>query len=193
MAYTGFGSAVSLLSQYGILMAIAKLGTPTAMGQYTFAQALTAPIMIFWQLQLRQLQVTDAKQEVHFTDYFSLRLVCTVLALVTVVIVAAGLGYRGALLALTLLVAAAKAIESTADVLHGRLQRLERMDLVARGLVCRGVIGLAAVIVALAAGRGILGATVALAVAWLGVLLLVDVPLLHRVGHGDSDCAGGPR
>ena len=64
--------------------------------------------MIFWQLQLRQLQVTDAKQEVHFADYFSLRLVCTVLALVTVVLVAAGLGYRGRLLALTLLVAAVR-------------------------------------------------------------------------------------
>ena len=63
------GNATYAASQWGVLVALAKLGTPELVGQFAFALALTSPLVLFSQLNLRAVQATDAKHEYEFAEY----------------------------------------------------------------------------------------------------------------------------
>jgi O-antigen/teichoic acid export membrane protein len=80
----------------------------------------------------------------------------------------------------------AKAIESLTDILHGLLQHHERMDMIGRSLMIRGVLGLAAAALGALATRSAIGAVIGLAVASLLMLWYYDRPraveLLSQTG-----------
>ena len=54
VAWTASSSVGYALCQWGMLVAFARLATPEALGQFAFALALSAPVMMFLQLQLRK-------------------------------------------------------------------------------------------------------------------------------------------
>ena len=54
-------------------MVLAKLGTPEMVGQFTLGLAITTPLIMFTNLQLRAVQATDASRQYKFGDYFALR------------------------------------------------------------------------------------------------------------------------
>lgn len=66
------GNAIYAASQWALLIIVAKLGSVVQVGQFAYALALTAPIFILSQLQLRGLQATDAAGEYSFAEYLSL-------------------------------------------------------------------------------------------------------------------------
>ncbi len=180
------GNVVYVACQYGTLVALAKLGTPEDVGTFALALAVTAPIVVFSQMQLRQLQVTDVGREARFGDYLVSRLVSTGVALVTIAGVVVLAGYDSRAAAVTMGVALAKASESVADIAHGRLQRAERMDLIARSLAIKGVVSLAAFTAALAVGSGLLVAVMAMALVWAGVLVGFDLALARRFSEPEE-------
>ena len=57
--------------QWTMLVVIAKLGSAEMVGQFALALALTAPVMMFAQLQLRTLLATDARNEFQFLHYLA--------------------------------------------------------------------------------------------------------------------------
>src|SRR5467141_2714208 len=57
--------------QWAILIVLAKLGSPESVGQFALGLALTAPIMLFANLQLSALQATDARREFRFGHYLA--------------------------------------------------------------------------------------------------------------------------
>ena len=80
--------------QWGILIVLAKLGSPEMVGQFSLGLAVVAPVIMLANLQLRAVQATDAKGEYLFGHYLGLRLITTALAVVVVVGVVAVAGYR---------------------------------------------------------------------------------------------------
>src|SRR5580704_17610011 len=74
------GNVLYAASQWGILVALAKLGTPQMVGEFALALAITAPVMIGTGLSLRGVQATDAAAEYLFRDYLLLRLLTTCMA-----------------------------------------------------------------------------------------------------------------
>jgi hypothetical protein len=68
-----------------MIVLLTKLGSPEMVGQFALGLAVTAPIILFANLQLRSVQATDARQEFQFGHYFGLRLVTTGLALFSVI------------------------------------------------------------------------------------------------------------
>ena len=57
------GNAIYSLSQWGILISLAKLSSTEAVGVYTLGIAVTAPIILLTDLQLRTILATDAKKD----------------------------------------------------------------------------------------------------------------------------------
>ena len=57
------GNAISGACQWGMLMVIAKLGTPEMGGKYSLGVAICLPVVMFTNLQLRVIQATDAKNQ----------------------------------------------------------------------------------------------------------------------------------
>jgi O-antigen/teichoic acid export membrane protein len=61
-SWTFVGNIIYAASQWGMLVVLAKLGSPEMVGQFMRGLAVTAPIILFSNLQLRQIQTTDVKQ-----------------------------------------------------------------------------------------------------------------------------------
>ena len=56
--------------QWGMLSALAKLGNASIVGEFTLGLAISSPIFVFTNLQLRSVQATDTQLECRFADYF---------------------------------------------------------------------------------------------------------------------------
>jgi O-antigen/teichoic acid export membrane protein len=157
------GNLTYAACQWGTIVALTKLGNPDLVGQFALALALTAPAVVFSQLNLRAVQATDVRGEYAFPDYLAVRLVTTSLAIGLLGASLMWLGSRGAIISVILLVAAAKAIDSVTDVFLGEWQRAERLDAVSMVYGANGVVSLAGLVAALVVTRSLTLATVAYA------------------------------
>lgn len=184
--WTFAGNALYAACQWGMLSVLAKAGNASIVGEFALGLAIAAPVFMFTNLQLRAVQATDARSEFEFADYFTLRVLATVIGLLTVAAVAWFLPYGFATRLVVLLVAVSKAIESLSDVVAGLLQKNERLDQVAISFIIRGGLSLAAFGLTFWRSHSLLAAVVALVLAWSAVFLLYDVGrALAALGRGE--------
>ncbi len=180
-SWTFAGNIVYTGCQWGMLMAMAKLGSAQLVGQFALGLAVTGPVIMFSSLQLRNVQAGDARRRNRFSDYLALRLVCTAAALLFIGGLAYCGGYGPETTLVILAVGIAKAFEATSDVCYGALQQEERMDRVARSMLIKGPVSLAAFTAATFATGSALWASAALAGVWGLVLALHDLPMAARI------------
>lgn len=174
-SWTFLGNAVYAGCQWGMLMVLAKLGTPEMVGQFSLGLAVTAPVFGFARLQLRTVQATDATREYDFGDYLALRILCIVLAIsvTTAIIVLSGYGVETALIIFA--IGFAKALENMSDVYYGFFQQRERMDCTAKSLLIKGPISLFALTMGVWLSGGVFWGVVSMAVMWGLLLILYDM------------------
>lgn len=170
------GNVVYAACQWGMLVAIAKFGSPEMVGQFTLGLAITAPVLMFTNLHLRTVQVTDAKRQFLFGDYLALRIIGTTLGMLTIGIIVATAGYRQDTSLSILWIAIAKAFESISDVCYGLIQQNEQMDRIARSMIVKGILSLILMTLGVYISGGVLWGTIGLAVAWGIVLVCLDLP-----------------
>src|SRR5439155_16556456 len=113
-----------------MLVVVAKLGSADSVGAFALAFAVTAPLMMLSNLQLRVVQATDARNQFAFGHYLALRLATLGVAL-TACMWMGYVGGRGPALMVVLLIAIAKSAESVSDILYGLLQRHRDMRSIA--------------------------------------------------------------
>lgn len=179
-AWTLVGTGVYGLSQWGMLIALAKLGSPELVGRFALGLALCAPVVMLTNLQLRTVQATDARQEYSFGDYLSLRVITTTLALGLILTLTLLGGYRAETTLVILAVGAAKSVESFSDIIYGLWQRNERLDLIAVSMMLKGPASLAALWAVMRATGNLLWAALALALVWAAILLTYDLANARR-------------
>jgi O-antigen/teichoic acid export membrane protein len=191
-SWTLVGNIVYAACQWGMLVVLAKTGSPVMVGQFALGLAVTAPIILFANLQLRAVQATDARHEYLFDDYLGLRLATTVMALAAIAGVVIFSGYRSETALVIMAVGAAKAFESISDVFYGRLQQHERMDRIAKSMMIKGPLSLLALGIAVYLTKSTLWGAVGLAIAWALVLISYDIrsgKLLRGRDAGATDSA----
>ncbi len=181
-AWTGLANAVYAGCQWGILVALAKAGSAEMVGLFALGLAVTAPVFMFANLQLRSLQATDAKEEYGFADYLGLRLATTLIAQLVVVGIAVVGGYDHEGFWVILAMGATRMLDSLSDVAYGRLQQHERLDRVARSTILRGMLSVVAVPAVVLAGGRLVDGLLAMAAAWALVLMFYDLPQASRLG-----------
>jgi O-antigen/teichoic acid export membrane protein len=186
------GQGVYVASQWGMLIALARLVGPEAVGRFALALAVTAPIMLLSNLALRPALVTDISGEHSVRRYLALRASTTLLGLLAVAAAVILLRFERGSALLILIVGVAKALENLSDILYGLAQRHERFAPIALSLAARGLLGLAAFALGLWWSRDVIFGAALLAAAWAAVLLFFDWPLSARQGHGGPS-AGHPR
>ena len=180
-SWTLAGNVIYALCQFGMLSVLAKLGSPSIVGQYALGLAITAPVFMLTNLQLRGVQATDAHHEFGFADYFTLRMISTLLGTIVILLITAFAAYDIATKTVIVLVAGAKAIETISDVIAGHLQKSERLDQVARALMIRGTVSVAIFAAVFWVTRNLITAVAALALAWLAVIALYDFRMVSRL------------
>ena len=175
LLWTFIGYAVYVGCQWGMLVVLAKLGNPEMVGRFALGLAITAPIVLFANLGLRPYQATDAKQRYAFGEYLALRLLTTAAAFLVVVgvVLATGYGWETALVVAG--VGLAKCFEAMSDIFYGLIQQRERMDRIAKSMIVKGLLSLAALATGVYLTGGLLWGVVGLVAAWALVLFAYDV------------------
>jgi O-antigen/teichoic acid export membrane protein len=174
--WTFVGNTVYAGCQWGVLVILAKVGSPEMVGRFALALAVTAPIFMLTNLQLSAVQVTDAKGEYSFGDYLGLRLVMTALALLLIVGVTLVVGYRWEVVLITLIIGLGKAFHALSDTFYALLQKNERMDRIAHAMMFHGLVALAALGLGVYLTGSVLWGAVGWAVGAALTLAVCNVP-----------------
>jgi O-antigen/teichoic acid export membrane protein len=175
-SWTFVGNFIYAASQWGMLTVLAKIGTPEMVGQFALGLAVTAPVIMFSNMQLRAVQATDAKEDYLFSDYLTLRLVTTILALVVIAAIILFSGYKGDTALVIVGVSVAKSFESISDVFYGLFQQRERMDHIAHSLMIRGPLSLVVLGLGVYLTGKFIWGVVGMTVAWGLILFCFDMP-----------------
>lgn len=175
------GRVVYALSQWLLLILLARLSSAELLGHFTYALAVTGPIIVFSQLNMRAYMATDAANRYGFSDYLLTRFFTLTIALAAIGAIVLATGLQGIAATLLILVGLYKAIEALSDLFYGVMQKRERMAPIARSVSTRGLLALLAMSLALTTGNGIVLGTLGITLGWLGVLLFHDLPSARRL------------
>jgi O-antigen/teichoic acid export membrane protein len=181
MVWTFLGVGFYTACQWGILVVIARLGGPENVGKFGISLAVTAPVVIFCNLSLRQVLVTDSEGTKCFSDYFCIRILSTLFGLLLIGILAFWGQYQNGTASVIIAVGLSKAFEAISDIFYGLQQRNERFDIVAGSLILRGALGVLSLAFAMWMTRSLVIGVCAMAGTWGLVLLVYDVPFSHKI------------
>ncbi len=185
-AWTFAGNLLYGACQWGMLSVLAKLGNSSIVGQFTLGLAIAAPVFMFTNLQLRAVQATDVNVEHGFANYFTLRLLATLLGLIAILSLLPFVVASFPVRVVVLLVSVSKCIECMSDVTAGLLQREEQLKRVAISLMMRGIASVVVFSLTFAYFRDLAISVAAMCGVWLIVLLLYDVSNVRRsIGRDD--------
>lgn len=188
-AWTTVGNIIYSLCSWLMLTIIAKMGSPALVGQFSLSLAVIQPMIAFSQLNLSQVQTTDARQEYRFGDYLGLRLITNSLALVVLLGLALWGGYDRAQSAVLVLVGISAIFDAVGDVTFGLLRQREVMDRIAISMAAEGVLSLALLSAGLFCLHSIVWAAAGYALASALVVLAYDIPCAVRVLRADENSA----
>jgi len=174
-------------TQWGLLSTLAKTGSPSIVGEFTFALAISAPVFMLTNLQLRTVQATDVRGINSFADYFTLRLIATLTGLLAVIGIAFFAEPVSCVRQVIILVAVSKAIECLSDVIAGLFQREERLKLASVSLTIRGIGSLAVFFATYIFFKSITFSLAALSGVWSAVLIFYEVPKAKTLDRNGGD------
>jgi len=184
-SWTFFGNAFYAACKWINVLVLAKLATTDILGRYALGLAVSAPIMMLTDLQLRTVQATDARRDFAFATYLRLRLVGILLGLSGVSVVALTIYPDSGAAVIIAAVALVKAAESLADVFYGLFQQRERMDRVARSLIVKGILSTAAFAAMFYETGRLFPSVLAIAASYLLVFAILDLPAVVRILRDD--------
>jgi O-antigen/teichoic acid export membrane protein len=183
-----FGSGFYAVCQFGLLVALTKIGDTRMAGQYTLGLAVTAPVVIFLGFNLRGVIVSDARRECPLGVYLAFRLLAMATAMCVIGAIVLIAGYRRETAIVIMLIALAKIIEAISDIFFGYFQQNERMDQITISMIVRGILSVLLFIDGMWIFGSVWGGVAGLITAWLTTLLLFDIPRAvrfarHRAAH----------
>jgi O-antigen/teichoic acid export membrane protein len=170
-----------------MLAAISKLGTAYMVGQFALGLAVSAPVYMFTNMQLRTIQATDAKGRFSFPDYFGLRVLASAIGLVTVLLLAILNGGSHETRVVVVAVGLAKCFESVSDAIYGLCQKHERMQFISISLCIKGVGSVVVLAGILRLTHNMLQASFGMAAWWLVVFVCVDLQWAARLAKLEPD------
>jgi O-antigen/teichoic acid export membrane protein len=174
-SWTFVGNVIYSGCQWCMLVVLAKLGNPTIVGQYGLALAVATPVYALSTLQLRAVLTTDVHERIHFGEYLGFRLFTTVLSLLVIAGAAFGMHYSPQSTWVVLIIGLAQGLEIVSDLYYAKMQFHEHMDRIAKSMIVRGVVGLAAMAAGVYFAGSIIWGAVGLVLARAVVLVAYDV------------------
>ncbi len=192
--WTLAGNLVNAVSLWGMLTVLARLGSPEVLGQFVLGLSIAAPVMALTMLQLRHVQVTDARQEYGFEHYFGTRVTWTGVGLAAIAACVWLGGFDAQTAWVVILVGLAKCVDSVTDIVRGLFQQRERMDYSAISLMLKGPSALGAMALLMWWTGGIIvPAVAAMAIVWIGSFVLYDAIKAKYLLAGNTHTNGTAR
>lgn len=190
------GNGFYAATQWGMITVLAKLGTQEMVGQFALGLAIVTPVMLFTNMQLSAVQVTDAKREYRFGNYLALRFLTTAIAMVAITAIALATESRQTIL-VVLLIALAKAFESVSEVFYGLFMQHESMDRMAQSMIIKGTLALIGLGLGVYLTGSLVWGVVGMGLGWFLVLFTYDIrsgaSILRRFPERDAEAQEGVR
>ncbi len=179
------GNIVHAVSQVMVIGLVSKIGGNESSGNYVLALATTAPIFMFFDLNLRVVRSTDHQHDELFSSYMGLRFYTLLLAVVAS-FVACGLLYPTRVWVF-LPIVAFRIGESLSNLAFGGLQRVHSSDLIGKSLTGKGILSLLTIafVIPLTSGNEV-AAAVAMAIVSVCWATFYDVPLAWKLNQPDT-------
>lgn len=187
------GISVYNVSQWLLLLVLARLANPEAVGSFSLILAIAGPITLTVGMNLQTALVTDAARRWRLEEYILLRQILNAVAIVLTMIVGVALHMRGWTLAAVAVVAVAKSVEARSQIFYGYFQSQHRLDLVSRSLWARAVTGPILFLLGFWATHNLAIAALGLVVGWGGAQLLLDQPNARRLARDEGRPLGSFR
>jgi len=175
VVWTFGGTSVYSVAQWAMLASISKIGTPYMVGQFALGLAVSAPVYMFTNMQLRTIQATDSKGNFSFPDYFGLRVVASAIGLLLIIVLSELNSGPVETKLVIAAIGAAKCIESLSDAIYGLCQKHERMKFISISLCIKGLGSVVALILSLKLTHSLFYASCAMAAWWLLLFICVDL------------------
>ncbi len=172
--WTLSANTIYALTQWGMLVALAKLTASEIVGQFGIAYAIGAPVIMFANLYLRQIQATDAREEYLFGHFLALRLSTSAVAFLAITAIALVTGYPWPTKLIIIAVGLAKVLEAWEDIIYGLLQKHERMDRMSISIITKAFLELFIMSLAVFATRGLMAGIIGLMLVRFLLIITYD-------------------
>lgn len=168
----------SLQSALLLLVVTRVLGLRIA-GVFTIAYTVTQMMSTIGSYAMRSFQVSDVLEEYKFTTYYSSRLVSTFAMIIITIIYSIISGYNGTKFLLVIILCAYRSMESIEDVIHGEIQRRNRLDVAAKIVAIRIFFATIVFVMVLIATRNIVYSSIAFSLAGIGISILLNRAIIN--------------
>ena len=132
-------NTIKSLYQWSLLILIVKFLSKQDVGLFTLAFSVTAPIFMFFNMQLRSIYVVDYRKTNYDFNYFIIRLITTLFALISVFFYSFFSNYN---LFIMNLVSIIKSIESLSDIIYADFQKKEFMHFMSISIILQSLVSL---------------------------------------------------
>lgn len=169
------GNILFAFSQWLMLIMFSHFSSPMQLGYYSYALAITAPIFMLSNLQLRPLLVADLNLEkkFRFSQYLSLRLITIFLAIIVSLFF---IDWKNNLaLSIVLVVVLIKASESVSDIIYSYYNANKKTQFISRSLTFKSVLVILLSFCVLYITHNIVYSLTATLIGYLFVLGLLDI------------------
>ena len=172
------GEATFAIGQLCLLVVLARLGSRELVGQYAWALAVSTPVFLFFSLQFRTILAATPQATEQFGSFVRVRLSAIALALAVSIFIA--VAWDPGTAKLVVAVAFAKSVDSLSDILFGLFWHRNRMDLIARSQILRGIGSLSSFSLVFYLSENVVYAAFSTVAVYLLILLLYDLPMAFR-------------
>jgi len=164
-----------------LLILLTKMSdTSEPVGIYGIAQAVGLPICMLLTLRLRTAQVTDAKREFEFRDYYTLKLITSFLMIL--IISAVGFVFYNIEVAfVTACLGLGYAVLNFREVFLAEMQKAERMGVMSVSRVLQSILSVILFSIIYFYTRNIALSILGLAISRGTVLFLYDIPITKKI------------
>lgn len=169
------GNILFAFSQWLMLIMFSHFSSPTQLGYYSYALAITAPIFMLSNLQLRPLVVADLNLEKKFgfSEYLSLRLLTTLFAIIISLFF---IDWSNNLaLSIVLVVVLIKSSEAVSDIMYAYYNANKKTKFISKSLTIKSVLVTVSSFCILYMMHNIVYALIAMLIGYLLILVFLDI------------------
>ncbi len=138
ISWVAISNIIYAICQWVTLIIIARLGNVSEVGIYSFALAISAPIIQFFSLNLRVAIATDQNNKFSFQEYETLRYWLTFLSLGILSLISVFTQDNSKTLFIVIVVSLGKGVESIIDIYLGLFQKKEKHNIISQIVIFKG-------------------------------------------------------
>lgn len=174
------GSTVFAFASVLLLMAATRTVGDVEGGVFSIAFTTGQMMLTIGYYEMRPFQVTDGKNKFSFQDYFTVRLITSVIMMICSFLFVFINGYNSYKAIIVILMCLYKMADGLADVFEGLFQKRGRLDIAGRSLAYRTIITTIIFIVTIIVTKDLFVTSIITVISAFIVLFIFDVAIIDE-------------